>query len=129
MKTLILVFLLTIFTFSIKAQGRRSTIYSDALRRDKNMERIGSVLTVIGGVSLFTGNLLYWRVYNYNSRKSSDNVNAYRDVMLGGLGLLAVGIPVWSAGKANERHIRIDAELVRFKGFASANGIGFKIRF
>ena len=56
-------------------------------------------------------------------------MNTYRDVMIGGLGLLAIGIPVWSAGKANERHIRIDAELVRFKGFASANGFGIKIRF
>jgi hypothetical protein len=129
MKTLILVSLLTIFTFSINAQGRRSTIYTDALKRDKNMERIGSVLTVIGGVSLFIGNVLYWRVYHDNSGTSSDYVKTYRDVMLGGLGLLAVGIPVWSAGKANERHIRIDAQLVRFKGVASTNGIGFKIRF
>ena len=129
MKTLILVFLLTIFTFSINAQGRNTTIYTDSLKHDKNMERIGSVLTVIGGVSLFIGNVLYWRVYHDNSGTSSDYVKTYRDVMIGGLGLLAIGITVWSAGKANERHIRIDAQLVRFKGFASANGLGFKIRF
>jgi hypothetical protein len=49
--------------------------------------------------------------------------------MIGGLGLMAVGIPLWAIGKSKERHIRIDVELVKFKGLASANGIGLKIRF
>jgi hypothetical protein len=49
--------------------------------------------------------------------------------MFGGLGLITVGIPLWAIGKSKERHIRIDAELVRFKGLASANGVGLKIRF
>jgi hypothetical protein len=42
---------------------------------------------------------------------------------------MAVGIPLWAIGKSRERHIRIEAELVRFKDFASANGIGLKIYF
>jgi hypothetical protein len=131
MKTLILVFLLTIFTFSINAQRRSSTLYVNALKKYKNMERIGTALTAIGGVALFTGNVLYWKAYNdqANGEPPKNKVDTYRYVMFGGLGLMAVGIPVWSAGKANERHIKIDAQLVRFTGFASANGLGFKIRF
>lgn len=129
MKTLILILLFTVSSLSVIAQGRSSTIYADALKRDKNMEKIGSVLTVIGSVSLFVGNILYWKVYHDDSGTSSGNVNTYRGVMLGGLGLMVVGIPVWSYGKANERHIRIDAQLIRFKGLIYANSIGLKVRF
>jgi hypothetical protein len=131
MKTVILVLLLTIFTFSVKAQSKSSLIFEDALGKDKKMERIGTALTVIGGVTLFVGNLLYWKVYNdsANGEPSGDKVNTYRGVMIGGLGLMSVGIPLWAIGKSKERHIRIDAELVKFKGLASANGVGLKIRF
>ena len=31
--------------------------------------------------------------------------------------------------ESNERHLRIQAEVVKFNGLASASGIGFKIRF
>jgi hypothetical protein len=131
MKTLILVLLLTIFTFSINAQGRSSTLYVDALKRDKNMERIGTALTIIGGAALFTGNILYWKIYNDsgNNEPQKDKVKRYGDIMIGGIGLMAVGIPSWAIGKAKERHIIIEAELVKFKGLASANGVGLKIRF
>jgi len=80
MKTLILVLLLTVSSFSINAQGRSSTLYVDAFKRDKNMERIGTALTVIGGVTLFVGNILYWKVYNNsaNGEPSGDKVNTYR---------------------------------------------------
>ncbi|MGD0754769.1 MAG: hypothetical protein ABR927_06875 [Bacteroidales bacterium] len=131
MKTLILVLSLIIFTFSINAQGRSSTLYVDALKRDKNMERIGTALTIIGGVALFTGNILYWKIYNDsgNNEPQKDKVKRYGDIMIGGIGLMAVGIPLWAIGKSKERHIQIEAELVKFKGLASANGIGLKIRF
>ncbi|MGA2406478.1 MAG: hypothetical protein ABSF81_06995 [Bacteroidales bacterium] len=131
MKTLILVLLLAIFTVSVNAQSKRSLIFGDALVKDKNMERNGTVLTVIGGVALFTGNILYWKTYNDygNNEPPADKVNLYSHVMLGGLGLMAVGIPLWAIGKVNERHIKIEAELVKFKGLASVNGIGLKIRF
>jgi hypothetical protein len=131
MKTLILVLLLSLFTFSINAQGRSSTLYVDALKRDKNMERIGTALTVIGGVTLFIGNILYWKVYNDkgNSESPKDKVDTYRHIMIGGIGLMAIGIPLWAIGKSKERHIKIEAEVVKFKGLASANGIGLKIRF
>jgi hypothetical protein len=131
MKNLILVLLLTIFTFSVKAQSKSSLIFEDALGKDKKMERIGTALTVIGGVTFFVGNLLYWKVYNdsANGEPSGDKVNTYRGVMIGGLGLLAVGIPLWAIGKSKERHIKIEAELFKFKGLASVNGVGLKIRF
>ena len=131
MKTLILVLLLAIFTVSVNAQSKRSLIFGNALVKDKFMERTGTVLTVIGGVALFTGNILYWKIYNDygNNEPPADKVNSYGHVMLGGLGLMAVGIPLWAIGTVNERHIKIEAELVKFKGFASVNGIGLKIRF
>lgn len=129
MKTLILVSLLTILTFSAFGQGRSSTLYVDAYKRDKNMERIGGALTVFGGVTLFVGNILYWKVYHDNNGTSTDYVNAYRNIMLGGLGLMVIGIPIWSYGKANERHIRIDAELINFRGLALTNGVGLRIKF
>jgi hypothetical protein len=131
MKSLLLVLLLTIFTFSVNAQSKNSLIFGDAIVKDKKMERIGTVITVIGGVTLFTGNILYWKIYNDKGSEvpSGNKVDTYRNVMIGGLGLMAVGIPIWAIGKAKERHIRIEAELVKFKGLASANGIGLKIRF
>src|ERR1035437_143286 len=131
MKSLLLVLLLTIFTFSVNAQSKNSLIFGDAIVKDKKMERIGTVIIVIGGVTLFTGNILYWKIYNDKGSKvpSGNKVDTYRNVMIGGLGLMAVGIPIWAIGKSKERHISIEAELVKFKGLASANGIGLKIRF
>jgi hypothetical protein len=131
MKTLILFLLLAIFTVSVNAQSKNSLIFGNALVKYKNMQRTGAVLSVIGGVAFVAGNIMYWKVYNDygNSEPPVDKVNTYGHVMLGGLGLMAVGIPLWAIGKAKERHITIEAELVRFKGLASANGIGLKIRF
>jgi len=47
--------------------------------------------------------------------------------MLGGVGLLAVGVPIWTIGRVKERHIEIG--LVRFNRLTSVNGIGLKISF
>jgi len=95
------------------------------------MERTGTFLSIIGGVTLFAGNVMYWKLYNDNGTKEppENKVDTYRYVMLGGLGLMAVGIPLWATGKVKERQIIINAELVKFKGLASVNGIGLKIRF
>ena len=49
--------------------------------------------------------------------------------MAGGIGLMAVGIPLLTIGKSKERHLKIEAELIRFRNYASANGFGLKIRF
>ena len=127
----ILILLIVICSVSANAQSKSTLIYGDALIRDKRMEGIGTVLTVVGGVTLFTGNILYRKAYNdhTNGEPQESKVRSSRDVMFVGIGLMAVGIPLWAIGKSKERHIKIEAELVKFKGLASANGIGLKIKF
>jgi hypothetical protein len=132
MKSLILVCLLAIFTFSINAQSRQplnQEQLNHSLTKAENFKRTGAVLTVIGGVAAVTGTVLYWKIYdNYGNREPpSGKVKAYAYTMLGGLGLTAAGIPLWIIGGAKTRHI--EAELVRFNGSASVNGIGFKFKF
>jgi hypothetical protein len=130
MKKLIFVLLLSGFAFSVFAQSKSTMIFGEAIIKDKRMERIGTILTVVGSGTLFAGNIMYWRMYNGGNKESSgDKVATYRTLMIGGLGLMAVGIPLWAIGKTKERHIKIEAELVKFKGLASVNGIGLKIRF
>jgi di/tricarboxylate transporter len=130
MKKLIFVLLLAGFAFSVFAQSKSTMVFGEAIIKDKRMERIGTILTVAGSGTLFAGNILYWRMYNDNgNRESSGDTVAARTLMIGGLGLMAVGIPLWAIGKTKERHIKIEAELVKFKGLASVNGIGLKIRF
>jgi hypothetical protein len=131
MKKLISICFLLFFAVIGNAQVKSSLIFSNALVRDKNMERTGTVLIVIGGVALFAGNILYWKIYNDygNKEPPKDKVDTYGHVILGGLGLMTVGIPLWAIGRVKERHIKIEAELVKFKGKASVNGIELKIRF
>ena len=131
MKILVVVLLFELLTFSVNAQTKNSLIFGNAMVKYKNMQKTGTVLTVIGGVALFTGNILYWKTYNDhgNTEPVGDNARTYGHVMLGGLGLMAVGIPLWAVGKTKERHITIEAQLIKFKGLASANGIGLRIRF
>jgi hypothetical protein len=131
MKALILVLLLAILTVIVNAQSENSLIFGNAVVKYKKMERVGTVLTVIGGVTFFVGNIMYWKIFNdySNSEPPEDKVKTYSHVMLGGLGIMAVGIPLWAIGRTKVKHIKIEAELVRFKGLSSANGIGIKIRF
>ena len=131
MKTSILVLVLSIFTISVNAQSKNSLVFGDVLLKYRNMERTGTIFTVVGGVALFTGNILYRKSYNNhgNTEPSENKVKTYSYVMLGGLGLMAVGIPLLTVGKLKERRITIEAELVKFKGLASVNGIGLKVKF
>jgi hypothetical protein len=130
MKIPLFVLMLAILTVSAEAQSKNTLVFGSAIVKYKNMQRIGTGLTIIGGAALFTGNILYWKTYNSgNNQNKEDKANTYGHVMLGGLGLMAVGIPLWAIGKTKEKHIEIEADLVRFKGLASANGIGIKIRF
>jgi hypothetical protein len=132
MKRLILFCLIVFFAFPVNAQSRKP-INQEQLNLDltkaENVKRTGLVLTVIGGVAAVSGTVLYWKIYdNYGNREPpSGKVKAYAYTMLGGLGLTAAGIPLWIIGGAKTRHI--EAELVRFNGSASVNGIGFKIKF
>jgi hypothetical protein len=131
MKKLILVFLVAIFTTQLNAQSKGSLIYGEAVTKYRTMEITGTVITAIGGAVFFTGNILYWKTYNNHSidEPVGSKVGTYKGLIYGGLGLMAVGIPVWSIAKSKERRISIDAQIVRFKGLASANGIGFRIKF
>lgn len=131
MKTSILVLVLSIFTISVDAQSKNSLVFGDVLLKYKNMERTGTIIIVVGGVALFTGNILYWKSYNNHSNTdpSENKAKTYGYVMLGGLGLMAVGIPILTVGKLKERRITIEAQLVKFKGLASVNGLGLKIKF
>jgi hypothetical protein len=130
MKTLILFLLLAIITVSLNAQTKGKMIFGTAQNKYQKMERTGTVLTAIGGVALFTGNILYWKAYNDRTNESPiPTTKTYKSMMIGGIGLLAVGIPLLTIGKTNLRQIEIEARLVQFKGLASANGIGLKVRF
>jgi hypothetical protein len=128
-KVIITLLFLAIFSFSVDAQSKSTAIFGDAILKDKRMEKIGTVLTIVGGATLFTGNILYWKSFNSNEEPQGNKVKSYRNVMFAGAGLMAVGIPLWAIGKSRERHIRIEAELVKFKGVSSANGVGLIINF
>jgi hypothetical protein len=129
MKKLIFVLLLTGFAFSVFAQSKSTMVFGEAIIKDKRMERIGTVLTVVGSCTLFAGNIMYWRMFNDNRDSPGDKVATYRTLMIGGIGIMSVGIPLWAIGKTRERHLKIEADLIRFKGFSALNGIGLKIRF
>jgi hypothetical protein len=130
MKTLFLFLLTAIFTVSLDAQTKGTMIFGTAQNKYQKMERTGTVLTAIGGVALFTGNILYWKAYNdRNNEIPESKTKAYRGIMIGGIGLMAVGIPLLTIGKTKLRHIEIQARLVQFKGLASANGLGLRVRF
>jgi hypothetical protein len=131
MKNLFLVLLISFLTISLNAQSNNSLVFGKALGKYQKMEKTGTVLTILGGAALFTGNYLYWKVYNDRDTEepSVGKAHTYRNIMIGGLGLMAVGIPLWSIGRANERHITIEAQIIKFNGYISANGAGLKVRF
>ena len=116
---------------SANSQTKSPLTFGDALAKNRKMQRAGTVLTVVGGVTLFAGNVMYWKMYNENdnSEPPQDKVDTSVHLMLGGLGLMAVGIPLLTIGKSKERNIKIEARLDNFKGHASIQGIGLKIRF
>jgi hypothetical protein len=130
MKILLTVFLLAILSLTTEAQSNNSLVFGKAIDKYQKMETTGTVLTVLGSATLFTGNFLYWKINNNRDTEPSvSKAHTYRNVMFGGLGLMAIGIPLWSIGKTKERHITIDARVVRFNGYVSANGVGLKVRF
>ena len=131
MKRLILICFFVFIVLSVKAQQKSPLVFGDALVKGKKMQRTGTVLTAIGAVTLFAGNIMYWKIYNDDgsSESQEDKVDTSVHVMLGGLGLMAVGIPLLVIGRTNERNILIEATLINYKGSATINGIGLKIRF
>ena len=119
------------FVLSANSQTKSPLTFGDALAKNRKMQRAGTVLTVVGGVTLFAGNVMYWKMYNENdnSEPPQDKVDTSVHLMLGGIGLMAVGIPLLTIGKTKERNIKIEARLDNIKGHASIQGIGLKIRF
>jgi protein-S-isoprenylcysteine O-methyltransferase Ste14 len=131
MKFPLIVLMLVIFSISTEAQTNNSLVFGKAIVKYQTMEKAGTVLTALGGVALFTGNILYWKIYNNRNFEDSSigKAHTYRNIMYGGLGLMAIGVPLWSIGRSNERHITIEARVVRFNGYVAANGVGLKVRF
>jgi hypothetical protein len=131
MKLTVTVVIFTMISLCLGAQTNNSLVYSNAIAKYRTMETAGTFLTIAGGVTFFTGNYLYWKAYNHRDieEPSAAKVRNSRNIIFGGLGLMAVGIPVWSIARKNERHITISASLVRFNGYATANGAGINIRF
>jgi hypothetical protein len=130
MKTIALFFTLVFITISANSQTKSSLIFSTAQDKYQKMQTTGTILTAIGGLAVFTGNILYWKVYNNPNQENPDaKAKKYGNIVLGGLGVMAVGIPLWAIGKSKLRHIQIEAQVVKFKGLASASGVGLKVRF
>lgn len=97
-------------------------IYDPAITTINATKTIGTVLAVIGGVTSAVG--AYTNMHTFNNY---DKLTKSGRVMIDGIGIAVVGITVWAIGKRYQRHI--EAGLVRFKGSASANGVGLKIGF
>lgn len=130
MKRIISVCFFVCFALSLSAQSKSPIIFGDALVKNKKMQRAGTVLTVIGGMTLFAGNMMYWNLYNNGSSEpQKDKVNNSVYTMIGGMGLMAAGIPLLTIGKMRERNIIIEAKLNNYKSLASMNGFGLKVRF
>jgi hypothetical protein len=131
MKRIISLCFFLFFVLSVNSQTKSPLTFGDALAKNRKMQRAGTVLTVVGGVTLFAGNVMYWKMYNENdnSEPPQDKVDTSVHLMLGGIGLMAVGIPLLTIGKTKERNIKIEARLNNFKGHASIQGIGLKIKF
>lgn len=137
MKTLIIVLLLAIFTVSVIAQSKSALNQEQlnlALAKSKHMQTTGLVISAIGVTVFGTGVILLVNSPMECERLSGNlygrcHVTKWRGgkVLLAGFGITAVGIPVLLIGVVRKQSIEID--LVKFKGSASVNGIGLKMRF
>jgi hypothetical protein len=130
MKRLILIISVALLAISMNAQTNGSMIFSTAQSKYQTMETAGTIMTAIGGVAIFTGNFFFWKTYN-NPDEENPGAKArkYKDIIIGGIGVIAAGIPLWAIGKSKLRRIEIEARLVNFRGYANAGGLGIKIRF
>jgi hypothetical protein len=131
MKRITSICFFVIFSLTLNAQSKSPEIFGDALVKNKKLQRTGTVLTVVGGMTLFAGNMIYWKLYNDNgnSEPQKDKVDTSEYMMLGGLGLMVAGIPLFTIGKMRERNIIIEAKLNNYKSLASMQGLGVKVRF
>ncbi len=131
MKTIIAVLLLAILSLSSRAQQQSSMVYSNALKKTMKLQKAGTVLTIVGGLTLFTGSYMYHRAYDKAGSESvsQKKTDTARNFIYGGLGCLAVGVPVLTIGRTKERHLRIEAGIIKMPNEYYAGGIGLKFRF
>ncbi len=131
MKKIIPAILLVICIFPARAQNQSSMVYSNALQKDQRLQTIGTIMTIVGGATLFAGNLMYRKVYNdyINTDVPQNKVTVAKDIMFGGAGLMVIGIPLLTIGRLKEQHLKIEAQVVRIKGYAYTGGVGIKLRF
>jgi len=130
MKQLIFSLSVALLTITLNAQTNSSMIFSAAQSKYQKMETAGTILTAIGGVAVFTGNLFYRKIYNDPDEENpGTKARKYKDIVFGGIGVMAVGIPLWAMGKSKLRHIEIEARLVNFRGYTNASGLGIKVSF
>ncbi|HKK42084.1 MAG TPA: hypothetical protein VJ963_06730 [Bacteroidales bacterium] len=131
MKTIIAVLLLAILSLSSRAQQQSSMVYSNALKKTMRLQKAGTVITLVGGLTLFTGSYMYHKAYDDAGSESvpKNKIDTARSIMFGGLGCLAVGVPVLTIGRTKERHLRIEAGIFKTGKEYYAGGIGVKFRF
>ena len=136
MKRLISIAILVLFAFSAKAQ-KKPPLNQDQLNLElvkaKTVNQSGIILTIIGSATFITGTVLLvtspvdGEIDWGGGVTTKTHVWRGGGVMLTGLGVTAVGIPLWIAGGIKKKHI--NNALGRIKVTASVNSIGLKIRF
>ena len=131
MNKIILIFLILLSECAINAQSKNHMIFGNALAKDKKMQTAGTVLTLIGGATIFAGNIMYSKIYDDygNTYPPKDKLNTSCYIMAGGVVLLSAGVPLWVIGVSRERKITVEARLIKINGTASINGLGLKLRF
>lgn len=137
MKKLIVILLILILAVPVGAQSYSSMNQEQlqfALEKANNKKSGGIVLTVLGTLTTIGGTLLYANGLNgivYDDYGNiEDNTNEALGgifVMCAGMGMLGAGIPIWITS-ANKKE-KIELQLLKYKGSASAFGVGFKITF
>ena len=140
MKKLISIYFLLFLAFSLNAQMKSKSKYSElnqeqlnlVLQKSQNTVTTGKLVTLIGLGATTIGTTLIIRAATKSIIDGSDNSNSALSgsyLMIIGSCTTLIGIPVWVIGAS--RRNQIELELVKFspKGSASINGIGLKIRF
>lgn len=138
MKKLIAICSLIIFTVSGNAQINGKTDIGSlnqeqlnlALEKANGRIRVGATLTGVGAAAGITGFVMY---SNYDL-SLGDMISGFL-AMVGGIGLISAGIPIWITGSV--RKSKIETELVKYsnaRSFYEGNsapvyGIGIKIKF
>lgn len=127
---LMLVLSVWLFTIPLNAQNSNAKVFGKVMTKYRNLETAGTVLTVTGAAAFFAGNIMYWKMYNGGEGDpSKDKVRGYRNLMIGGLGLMTIGIPLWAVGKSKMKHLTIQAGLVKYRDVACSKGFSINIRF